>query len=132
MERSDKVVIKKLLRARDVFARFSSRLNDDQDKAGAIQAFEFCYELAWKMIKKVLEVKGVLVLPSPRESFRAAAQNDLIEDPEVWFDFIKARNKAAHIYDEEMIDEIVQIFPFFLNNLDKLIEKLLKDENVAS
>lgn len=46
--------ITSLLKARTVFERFRSDMKDDRDEAGAVQAFEFCYELTWKTLKKEL------------------------------------------------------------------------------
>ncbi|HLD84423.1 MAG TPA: hypothetical protein VI844_01475 [Coxiellaceae bacterium] len=36
-----------LLRAQKKFELFRKNLNSEQEKAGAIQAFEYCYELSW-------------------------------------------------------------------------------------
>jgi hypothetical protein len=42
---------------------------NDYEKTGAIKAFEFCYELSWKTLKKVLEIQGKEV-NNPRDTFR--------------------------------------------------------------
>jgi nucleotidyltransferase substrate binding protein (TIGR01987 family) len=60
------------LKASDAFERFRQNLISDQDKAGAIQAFEFSYELSWKTMKRILAYKGIDVR-SPRDTFREAA-----------------------------------------------------------
>lgn len=49
------------------FNEFKTNMQDDRDKAGAIQAFEFCYELSWETLKKLLESRGVLDLASPKK-----------------------------------------------------------------
>ena len=81
----------KVRKARDIFERFRQDMQDERDQAGAIQAFEFCYELALKMMKKVLESRGQEV-GSPKDTFRKAALEKLIDDPELWFEFQKKRN----------------------------------------
>ena len=73
------------------FELFRTHIIDEQDRAGAIQAFEFCFELSWKTIKRILSQKGVDVR-SPRDAFREAATNNLIDDPKIWFQFIEKRN----------------------------------------
>lgn len=40
------LIFSNLKKASKVFEKFRKRLNDDQDKFGAVQAFEFCYKLA--------------------------------------------------------------------------------------
>ncbi|MBI2603272.1 MAG: nucleotidyltransferase substrate binding protein [Deltaproteobacteria bacterium] len=112
-----------LIKAQAVFEGFRKNLGSEQEKAGAIQSFEFCYELAWRMIKKVLAQKGVEVA-SPRDSFREGARSGLIGDPEVWFDFQKKRNSTVHTYNIEVMDELVNILPRFSEELDDLVRKL--------
>lgn len=47
-----------LLKAQATFERFRQHLSSDQEKAGAVQAFEFSYELAWKTMKRFLLIRG--------------------------------------------------------------------------
>jgi nucleotidyltransferase substrate binding protein (TIGR01987 family) len=108
--------ISSLIKAKDVFERFRVDMKDDRDEAGAVQAFEFTYELAWKTLKRVLEILGVIV-SSPRETFRAAAVNNLITDPEEWFYFMKMRNLTSYVYREEILDEVIQMFDSFSKEL---------------
>lgn len=91
--------------------------------AGTVQAFEICYELAWKFCKKVLFFKGVIV-NSPRETFRQSAINGLINNIENWFDYIAKRNITVHSYEDDILETIFPIIPFFLEDLNKLVDNL--------
>ncbi|MCX7115857.1 MAG: HI0074 family nucleotidyltransferase substrate-binding subunit [Gammaproteobacteria bacterium] len=125
----DDIHISPLLRAQEKFETFRQNLNTDQDKAGAIQAFEFCYELAWKILKRVLNKKGVDVA-SPRDTFRTAAQNHLLNNLEAWFDFQVKRNLTAHAYNEVTMEEVIVSLPLFSVELQQLIDRLKRgDEN---
>jgi nucleotidyltransferase substrate binding protein (TIGR01987 family) len=95
----------------------------DLEKAGAIQAFEFCYELAWKTMKRILAHRGI-DLASPREVFRAAGQEHLIDDVEIWFDFITKRNLTVHVYNLDVANEIFAFLPIFMNELNQFIQKI--------
>lgn len=117
----------KIVKARDTFERFRVGMEDDRDQAGAIQAFEFCYELAWKMMKRVLESRG-LEVGSPKDTFRKAALEKLIDDPELWFEFQKKRNLTSHTYEQENINSILTIFDIFSKELDQLIQRLEASE----
>ena len=64
-----------------------------------IQRFEFCFELAWKLMKVVLEYEGSEV-NSPRSTIREAWKQGLIADAEAWLDMMEKRNLSAHTYDE--------------------------------
>ncbi len=55
-------------------------LTTEQEKAGAIQAFAFSYELAWKTMKRILHTKGIDAR-SPRDCFREAASIGMILIP---------------------------------------------------
>lgn len=94
------------------------------DKDGAIQRFEFVFELVWKTLKDYAEDKGRLDAVSPRDSFRVAADLGLIEDPLIWFDFLISRNEAAHLYDEQKADEVFSKIPEFIVSVEKLISKI--------
>jgi nucleotidyltransferase substrate binding protein (TIGR01987 family) len=115
--------ITNLLKAFNTFRKFILSLNTEQEKAGAIQAFEFSYELAWKTMKKVLFKNG-LATSSPRDTFRVAAMNNLIDNPETWFEFLKKRNLTVHTYDEEVVNQIIKVFPTFEKELAEFIERV--------
>lgn len=112
-----------LLKAARVFEEFRRHLTTDQEKAGAIQAFEFTFEQSWKIIKKVLLKKG-LECGSPRDCFRLAAQDGLINQPEQWFIYLAKRNLTSHTYNPEMVADIIAVFEGFSLDLDRLIVRL--------
>lgn len=122
-EKRSSLSVESLERAFNFLNSFSEHDCTEQEKAGIIKVFEICYELSWKVIKKVLLFKGVDV-GSPRDAFREAALNGIIEDPTPWFDFLKMRNRTVHTYDLEVLDEIVGILPLFKKEMSILIEHL--------
>ena len=115
--------ISSLLKALKKFESFRLNINTDQEKAGAIQAFEYCYELLWKNMKRFLGQNGIIV-NSPKETFRAAALEGLIDDPEIWFDFIKKRNITVHTYQETEADDVIKILPIFSNEAKKFLKRI--------
>ena len=115
--------LSKVLKAQAVFERFRQDMRNDRDQAGAVQAFEFCYELAWKIMKRFLASRGQET-GSPKDTFRAAAIEKIIDDPEVWFEFQKKRNLTTHTYEHENLEAIVAIFDQFSDELNRLIERL--------
>ena len=72
---------------------------DDMYLDATIQRFEFCFELAWKLMKAVLEYEGSEV-NSPRSTIREGWKQGLIADAEAWLDMMEKRNLSAHTYDE--------------------------------
>lgn len=126
VDKSELIVVP-LERAFAVFKRFYEEAdsNSDFDRAAIIQAFEFCYELAWKTVKKVLEIQGLdLVQNSPKGIFREAAINGLIDDPKLWFEFIKSRNLTAHTYQEEVSINVYSKMDEFRDEMEKLLPKI--------
>lgn len=108
------------------FRQFSAALSvarSDLEKAGAIQYFEFTYELCWKTMKRVLKARGKEV-NSPKPVFREAAAEGLIDDPEAWFGFLSDRNETVHTYKREVADRIYADLPAFLRESEKLIRRL--------
>lgn len=87
-----------------------------------IQRFEFCVELAWKTSMRVL----ALPTKAPQTAVREMAQNGLITDVQLWFDFLQARNKTSHSYDEEIAMSVFAEVEKIIPELDILIPKLQK------
>lgn len=103
-------------------------LNIDLHKAlrdACIQRFEFCVELSWKTAVKALGLE----IKSPNIAIRDMARNNLIDDTDMWFDLLVARNKTSHTYDEDIAVEVytmTQKSIVHFENLCKKIEGLLK------
>jgi nucleotidyltransferase substrate binding protein (TIGR01987 family) len=116
----DTINIDSLLKAYKKFEEFRKHLGTEQEQAGAIQAFEYCYELAWKTMKRLLATRGKMI-NSPRETFREAALEGMITDPEIWFDFMKARNLTIHTYDENNAQEVIAVFDVFSRELQAFL-----------
>ncbi len=112
-----------LKKAHMTLRKFIGTASTEIEKAGVVQAFEFCYELSWKTIKRFLSNEGITV-SSPRQSFREAGCNGLIENVRLWLDFIIIRNKTVHTYNELVLKEIIDMVPIFEQELNKLIDKL--------
>jgi len=93
--------------------------------AGTIQAFEVCYELAWKILKKVLNIRGVDVF-SPKETFRLAAREGLIINLKNWFDYVEKRNITVHAYENTIMKTVYPVLPKFLKDLNLLVKTLEK------
>jgi nucleotidyltransferase substrate binding protein (TIGR01987 family) len=123
MNQNNYIDITYLKKAQAVFEKFRQNLDTDQEKAGAVQSFEFCYELSWKLMKRVLESRG-LEVGSPKDSFRKAREEGLIDDPEIWFEFQKKRNLSVHTYNQDSLNLIVESFDLFSLELAKFLIKL--------
>lgn len=108
MRKSDVLLsIKKLEKA---FARLkdaAERVEDDLDKDGVIQRFEFTVDLLWKALKMALAYNGE-ECRSPRDCVKKAYKMGFLKDDEVILDMIEDRNRSSHIYDEHVADEIFQ------------------------
>ncbi|MDQ5940968.1 MAG: hypothetical protein QG632_694 [Candidatus Dependentiae bacterium] len=112
-----------LLKAQKRFLAFSTRLDDEQLQTGAIKAFEYSYELAWKTMKKFVERDLSERVQGSRDAFRGAARLGLIDNPDLWFDFTDERNLCSHAYDDDIAANILSIFPVFTEELQKFIDR---------
>lgn len=97
--------------------------NEDEFKVyrdACIQRFEFSIELAWKVSAKIMGSKTT----APKMVIREMAQNGLISDPELWFDFVDARNKTSHTYDEDIAQKVFEEVKKFLPEGERLCSLL--------
>lgn len=117
----ENINIKPLIKAFNKFEKFRLNINTEQEQAGAIQAFEYCFELVWKTMKKLLAQRGQIA-NSPKEVFRIAALEQFITDPEIWFDFLKKRNITVHTYEEQEAEKVLQTLPIFSSEVKKFLD----------
>ena len=117
--------IQPLISTRDFLAEALQVAENKFEIAGTIQAFEVCYDITWKTLKKVLHTQGIEVF-NPRDTFRLAAQEGLITNLKTWFDYVKKRNITAHEYHEEIMAKVYPVLPGFLKDLNSLIKKIEK------
>jgi CRISPR-associated protein Cmr2 len=89
---------------------------------GTIKRFELCYELSWKLIKEYLADKG-LIVKNPRDTFREAVKNGIIENEEGWMEMIEDRNFLVHTYSSE---ESRTVYERIKSTYIKLFESLYK------
>jgi nucleotidyltransferase substrate binding protein (TIGR01987 family) len=98
-------------------------------RAGVIQNFEVAYEVAWKMMKRWLEINvGPALFEglTKKELFRHAAENRLIAETAPWFDFHRSRNITVHTYNQanariaaELAGKFFPEVKDFLNRLEQ-------------
>ncbi|MBU1007845.1 nucleotidyltransferase substrate binding protein [Candidatus Dependentiae bacterium] len=117
------LIITPLIKAHDSLKKALVQASTELERDGAIQRFEFTYELFWKTLKKILKFKGIMV-NNPRDVFRQAAKEGLIEEVEFWFEAIKQRNITTHIYSEQYSIEVFEFIPRFEIELSKALAKI--------
>jgi len=79
---------------------------DIYQKAGMIQFFEMCFELAWNTLKDFLEYEGFKDIKSPRAAIKKAFEIDLIKNGHILLKLLVDRNLTSHIYDDEIVEII--------------------------
>ena len=77
------------------------------EKQGVIQAFEFSWELAWKLMKDYLQWQGIAGLSGARDAIREAFRQGLIDDGQVWMAMLQDRNRTSHTYNETTMLELL-------------------------
>jgi len=122
---SGKIIITPLIKASQALHEALEEAQTQLERDGAIQRFEFTYELLWKTLKKILQFKGIDA-NNPRDVFREAAKNHLIEDPNFWFEVIQKRNSTTHVYNQNLADEIFDFLPKFETVLVSVLDTIKK------
>jgi nucleotidyltransferase substrate binding protein (TIGR01987 family) len=92
------------------------------ERDGSIQRFEYCYDLAWKTLKHLLEKRGVMDLNSPKSVFVAAYSEKIIDDELIWATIIAKRNLSVHTYNQKLADSLFAELPLYYNAMYLLLE----------
>ena len=100
----------------------------EQFRAATIQAFEFTYELAYKMIRRQL----AQIVANPAElsemSFmdlmRTAQEAGLVRDAVAYRVYREKRNITTHTYDAEKANAILSLVDSFLGDMHHVLDEL--------
>lgn len=107
----------------------SQREPDDEDiRDACIQRFEYSYELAFKMLKRILAQN----LPSSeeldqmgfRDVIRLGARAGFIDEPHNWFEYREKRNITSHTYNEKKALAVYAVLESFIADASKLLKAL--------
>ena len=115
---------------RDSFNHAIVRFNEalmapetDLSRDASIQRFEFCFELAWKVIQERARTEG-LDCQSPMGCLKLAYKNGWIGDEAGWLAMLEDRNRTAHTYDEALAKDVYRRLSAHLPLLQALDEYL--------
>jgi len=98
---------------------------NELEEQGIIKAFEYTYELAWKVIKDYYEEQGEVSIQGSRDALRLAFQRGLISDGDNWMQMIKSRIASVHTYNLEVAQQINQdIHDIYFQLFIELKEKM--------
>lgn len=92
----------------DALALMETRPLSNIEKQGAIQAFEFTYELAWNVLRDYLVWQGTETLSGSRDAIREGFKRELISDGHAWLAMLQDRNRTVHTYNEETANQILE------------------------
>jgi nucleotidyltransferase substrate binding protein (TIGR01987 family) len=127
LEKAVRQLEKSLSYLNSELARNDSELRD-QFRAASIQAFEFTYELAVKLLRRQLEQ----IVPNPSELralafmelIRTGAEAGLVEDVARYRLYREKRNITSHTYDEELAEDVISVVAPFLADARQLLAEL--------
>lgn len=97
----------------------------DLMRDGAIQRFEYCFELAWKTVKIIIEYEDKEIGGSPRSILQKAIVIGILEDEEEWFRMLLERNNSVHTYREEIAKEIAGHLKVNYTIMKKLCDRIV-------
>jgi len=91
---------------------------------GAIQRFEFTFELGWKALRRVLLDAHGVVANSPKAALREGLANGLLADEDGWLAMLEDRNLTSHTYREPLAIEVASRLPLHASRLRELLSML--------
>lgn len=90
----------------------------------AIKRFELTFDIAWKLIKAVLEEQKGISCSSPKDCFREAFRQKIIDADQMWLRIVDLRNFSVHLYDEKFADDLYKRLPKILEMFKRLHRNL--------
>ena len=120
-----------VLRLEEALAQWSADTSNELIRDGLIQRFEFTYDLAAKMLRRVLAFRSDTPSDVDRMSFptlmRTAFEQGVVDETwPVWLDYREKRNIASRTCDEEKAKEVAAMIPAFLDEVRDLAVRLAR------
>ena len=106
------------------FEEILAKEKNDIVRDSAIKRFEFTFDLSWKLIKAFLEEEKGIKCTSPKECFREAYRQGLIDYDEFWLKMTDWRNETVHTYGEKFADAFYEKLPETLKRFKLLKERI--------
>ena len=94
-----------------------------------IKRFEFCYELFWKALKKLLIEEESIEANSPKQVFKEAYKLGWVSSENIILDMIDARNLTSHTSDEQTANNIYKKLPKIYDLMKDLNNQLVDKYN---
>jgi nucleotidyltransferase substrate binding protein (TIGR01987 family) len=102
--------------------------DDEEVRDAVIQRFEYTFELAWKMIKRQVEMESAVPSEIDTLSFRSlireAAEKGIIQSFEPWMVYREQRNITSHTYNQDKAESVFETAKEFLPVAQKLLADL--------
>lgn len=96
----------------------------EERRDSAIKRFELCFDVAWKLIKLLLEEEKGIICNAPNDCFKQAYMQGYVKYDDLWIKMTKIRNEAVHTYKDELADALYEKLPEFLKLFEELEEKI--------
>lgn len=97
-----------------------------------IQRFGFCFDLAWKLMKAMLDYEGIEV-SRPLGSIREGSKQSMIDSAEAWLYMLEQRKICPHAYSESIAWDIYEkICNKFIDLLTDFEQEATKRINLHS
>jgi nucleotidyltransferase substrate binding protein (TIGR01987 family) len=100
-------------------------------RSAVIRSFEFTYELAIRMLRRVLiersEAADLIADLSFNDLLRKGADAGLVSEPEMWRQWREMRNSTSHTYNEAMAAKVAAGVEGFAAGAAQLLAALEKN-----
>lgn len=106
----------------DVLSRTPDKGEETIYRDSAIQRFEFCFDLSWKLLKELLREKHGIECASPKMCIQEAFAQGLIAHDTPWLTMLEMRNLSSHTYNDEIAEQVYTALPGLLEELQKVGE----------
>lgn len=121
------VLKKQYQKAVERFEEILEKEKNDIIRDSAIKRFEFVFDLSWKLIKAFLEEEKGIKCVSPKECFKEAYRQNIIDYSDKWLKMTNWRNEAVHTYGEKFADELYGELSGTLKHFKLLKERIAEE-----